>query len=90
MLRITESHNCICSFSPKPMDGDTWMIASSLRICPKSKSFEPRLSPLVAVFEGMFLCFCHVQSPEHQGLEWSRLPHQFLCKSDAEGVRLSF
>lgn len=22
MLRITESHNCICSFSPKPMDGD--------------------------------------------------------------------
>ncbi|CAJ1430500.1 unnamed protein product [Effrenium voratum] len=22
MLRVTESHNCICSFSPKPMDGD--------------------------------------------------------------------
>eukprot|EP00930_Biecheleria_cincta_P026864 TRINITY_DN1888_c0_g1_i5.p1 TRINITY_DN1888_c0_g1~~TRINITY_DN1888_c0_g1_i5.p1 ORF type:complete len:404 (-),score=93.58 TRINITY_DN1888_c0_g1_i5:99-1310(-) len=22
MLRVTESHNCICSFSPKPMEGD--------------------------------------------------------------------
>jgi len=22
MLRITEQHNCVCSFSPKPMDGD--------------------------------------------------------------------
>lgn len=22
MLRITESHNCVCSFSPKPMEGD--------------------------------------------------------------------
>jgi len=22
MLRVTESHNCVCSFSPKPRDGD--------------------------------------------------------------------
>ena len=22
MLRITESHNCVCSFSPKPMEGE--------------------------------------------------------------------
>jgi len=22
MLRVTESHNCVCSFSPKPMEGD--------------------------------------------------------------------
>merc|ERR1712050_725368 len=22
MLRVTEKHNCVCSFSPKPMEGD--------------------------------------------------------------------
>jgi len=22
MLRVTEQHNCVCSFSPKPMEGD--------------------------------------------------------------------
>merc|ERR1711865_586042 len=52
MLRITEYHNCVCSFEPKPMDGD-WNGAGGMAVITKvCEAFGPVRDEHIAEYGG--------------------------------------
>merc|ERR1712226_1152674 len=64
MLRVTESHDCICSFEPKPKDGD-WNGAG----CHTNFSVEPmRADGGFDVIVKVCEAFAHFSRPSTTGL----------------------